>query len=310
MMLHGGTYHHYQTESTTHIVASNLPNCKMKLLRTLKVVKPSWIVDSVQKGSLLDYRNYLLYTSKAQTRLDFGQKEVESAPLVQETKTSSENSKSDSLLQTDLLTSDVTEGRHSSRATARNAAEPNFLSEFYSHSRLHHISTMGALFKQYVAQLREASDGRFPGQERLCESGTRNNNSHNFCGGSVIMHIDMDCFFVSVGLRDRPHLRGLPVAVTHAKGNITSTHQRKGVDRAFEFNYYNQKAGLETITHVDETDSMSEIASCNYEARKCGLKNGMFLGTALKLCPNLKTIPYDFEGYKQVSQWLYDTIAA
>ena len=34
----------------------------------------------------------------------------------------------------------------------------------------------------------------------------------------VIMHIDMDCFFVSVGLRNYPHLRGHPVAVTHAKG--------------------------------------------------------------------------------------------
>ena len=34
----------------------------------------------------------------------------------------------------------------------------------------------------------------------------------------TMMHIDMDCFFVSVGLRSHPHLRGLPVAVTHAKG--------------------------------------------------------------------------------------------
>ena len=40
----------------------------------------------------------------------------------------------------------------------------------------------------------------------------------------VIMHIDMDCFFVSVGLRNHQHLRGLPVAVTHSKaGNGSSS---------------------------------------------------------------------------------------
>jgi DNA repair protein REV1 len=40
-----------------------------------------------------------------------------------------------------------------------------------------------------------------------------------------------------------------------------------------------------------------------------GLKNGMFVGTALKLCPDLKTIPYDFDQYKEVALTLYDTIA-
>ena len=45
---------------------------------------------------------------------------------------------------------------------------------------------------------------------------------------------------------------------------------------------------------------MSEIASCSYEARAAGIYNGMFMGGALKLCPSLVAIPYDFEGYKEV----------
>ena len=54
---------------------------------------------------------------------------------------------------------------------------------------------------------------------------------------------------------------------------------------------------------------MSEIASCSYEARALGVKNGMFMGTALKLCPDLQTIPYDFESYQKVARTLYDTVA-
>lgn len=54
---------------------------------------------------------------------------------------------------------------------------------------------------------------------------------------------------------------------------------------------------------------MAEIASCSYEARKCGIKNGMFVGQALKLCPQLQFIHYDFDAYKQVSYQLYDSVA-
>ncbi len=59
----------------------------------------------------------------------------------------------------------------------------------------------------------------------------------------------MDCFFVSVSLRKHPDFRGKAVGVAHAKGN-----------------------------KVDGTESWSEIASCSYEARECGVKNGMFVG--------------------------------
>jgi len=59
------------------------------------------------------------------------------------------------------------------------------------------------------------------------------------------------------------------------------------------------------LEDIDESCSMSEIASCSYEARAAGIYNGMFMGSALKLCPTLKAIPYDFEGYKEVPDHLY-----
>lgn len=46
MMLHGGQYHMYYSRSkTTHIIATNLPNSKIKELRDEKVVRPEWITE-------------------------------------------------------------------------------------------------------------------------------------------------------------------------------------------------------------------------------------------------------------------------
>lgn len=47
-------------------------------------------------------------------------------------------------------------------------SDQNFLGEFYNNSRLHHISTMGANFKTYVADLRTKNpDRKFPAREKL-----------------------------------------------------------------------------------------------------------------------------------------------
>ena len=62
---------------------------------------------------------------------------------------------------------------------------------------------------------------------------------------------------------------------------------------------FGNEGNREKIQKITESAgiSMSEIASCSYEARKAGVKNGMFMGSALRLCPDLQTIPYEFERY-------------
>ena len=57
-------------------------------------------------------------------------------------------------------------------------------------------------------------------------------------------------------------------------------------------------------------ESTSEIASCNYVARDFGIRNGMSLGRARKMCADIQTIPYDFELYQEVSIQLYSILLA
>ncbi|MGV6989138.1 DNA polymerase IV [Testudinibacter sp. P80/BLE/0925] len=81
-----------------------------------------------------------------------------------------------------------------------------------------------------------------------------------------IIHIDMDCFFAAVEMRENPTLQGKPVAV----GGTTS---QRGV-----------------------------LSTCNYEARKFGLHSAMPTALALKKCPNLVLLPGNMALYKQVSE--------
>ncbi|XP_060165361.1 DNA repair protein REV1 isoform X3 [Globicephala melas] len=61
---------------------------------------------------------------------------------------------------------------------------------------------------------------------------------------------------------------------------------------------------------IDSVLSKAEIASCSYEARQVGIRNGMFFGQAKQLCPSLQAVPYDFHAYKEVARTMYETLAS
>ena len=165
-----------------------------------------------------------------------------------------------------------------------DAKDENFLSTFYGKSRLHLISTLATDLKLFVNELKQSADYDLKTRQQLpLELYNKEDNKINLNKDErVVFHLDMDCFFVSVSLRNKPNLQNQPIGIAHSKGKKANSKD--------DFSY-------------------SEIASCNYEARQYGLKNGMLVGTAKRLCPNLKLIDYDFEQYSKCSRHIYELVA-
>ncbi|TEY77430.1 hypothetical protein BOTCAL_0055g00030 [Botryotinia calthae] len=87
-----------------------------------------------------------------------------------------------------------------------------------------------------------------------------------------VMHVDFDSFFCAVSLKSAPEFVDKPAVVAHGSG------------------------------------TGSEIASCNYPAREFGIKNGMWMKSAIKLCPDIKVLPYNFPAYEDASKLFYEAI--
>lgn len=69
----------------------------------------------------------------------------------------------------------------------------------------------------------------------------------------IAFHVDMDSFFASVEVRERPELKGLPVVV--------GSNPTGGAGRRI-------------------------VSTCSYEARKYGINSALPISQAYKLCPD------------------------
>lgn len=159
---------------------------------------------------------------------------------------------------------------------------PGFLQKYHEESRLHQLSTCD--FPFFFDLLRLADHIISIGKAKLraelqaladAKSSSEQVKPKKSRRRRYILHVDFDCFFAAVSTRDRPDLVGKPVAITHGNaGNSTS----------------------------------SDIASCNYAAREFGVKNGMWMEEARKLCPSIICLPYEFLKYEEASKTFYEVI--
>ncbi|KAL7912093.1 hypothetical protein GGI35DRAFT_306278 [Trichoderma velutinum] len=345
---HGGGFLQYLDSKTmaTHIITATLPPKKAVEFSRYRIVKPAWVVDSIKAGKLLPWADYRVlgespsqkvlkfdsdrgltqsspaarrgykeqtensfYTSqiKGEVQRDVATQLTEKSPLSSRW----QNDRSGELLQSTeeplasvsnetysmsnagdeeikdepmdfeqqpapvstspadpsiIHPKNMTSEEHNAlllsdpKIRKSSTANPDFLKQYYSESRLHHLSTWKANLKSSMQRL--AAEKGLSNRKVKSRPGSR----------KYIMHVDFDSFFCTVSLKRHPEYLDKPSVVAHSTG-----------------------AG-------------SEIASCNYVARKYGVKNGMWMKRALELCPDLKVLPYDFPAYEEVSRQFYDAI--
>ena len=94
--------------------------------------------------------------------------------------------------------------------------------------------------------------------------------------GRIILHVDMDCFFAAVDERRDPSLRGRPVIV----GSDPKGGRGRGI-----------------------------VATCNYEARRFGVRSAMPISVAYRRCPKAVYLRPDFHLYSAASRRIMELLA-
>ncbi len=84
-----------------------------------------------------------------------------------------------------------------------------------------------------------------------------------------VLHVDMDAFYASVALRERPELRGVPVIVGGGSRGV--------------------------------------VLSANYLARQYGVRSALPMTRARRLCPQAVVVPPDYDTFTQVSASVMET---
>ncbi|KAK1755334.1 hypothetical protein QBC47DRAFT_383423 [Echria macrotheca] len=344
LVQHGAGFLQYLDSKTmaTHIIASSMPPKKTVDFTKYRVVKPAWVIDSIEAGRLLPWTEYRVIEDgprQKTIKLDGGKmlsqaaqqsprgyrEQTENSFYTSQFRRSSglhsqgssspfqpksaRKSVVDAIEDADDMDLDnpVVDEPPSPEFPARQDQEPTGepgepekpvapdLSEhgfkqkeitseehnamLLSDPKIRKSSTANPDFlKQFYSESRLHHLSTWKAQlkarmqKMAADRGPVSKGIRRKGSRRYIMHVDFDSFFCAVSLKRAPEFRDKPAVVAHSHG------------------------------------SGSEIASCNYPARKFGVKNGMWMKRALELCPDLKVLPYDFPAYEEASELFYTAI--
>jgi len=253
-----------ETPEVTHVLCPTVSYAKAEIIKKRKsstqkfYVKPEWVVDSLKKGKVLDIAPYIIEAVKhVKGIMDVAEalagslcKKVSpldgaGSNMTAKTSRKTTTTKTAKTNTTTTTVSSSTAGISNSCGNRTCGTDPNFLQEYWSNSRLSYIG-------RHLQRQKKPSS-----PTKLTSAGTQNSITYVF-------HIDMDYFFASVLLRDKPHLQDKAVAVGH------------------------------------ETTKNGELSTCNIAARRAGVKKGMWLKKARELCPDLVVLNYDYDLFNEV----------
>lgn len=315
VILHGGKFLNYlhNKGAATHIICDRLTPRKKLEFRNYKVVKAMWIADCVEQNRLLDWKEYRLIDDVEydQQRLGFERLANVDASSSEGFEDIEEEAMDDDEIDVDLVDMNPDQSTEfpvkQQLANATAAGERDSVDNEGGDEELPADNTSKLpiilQFKGARSNVRKhnAMDAKHPdflkhffANSRLHHLSTwkadlRSKFLRLVAGRAkpnetkaeieeterIVLHVDFDCFFATASALSHPSLdiNKDPIAVSHG-------------------------------------GKSSDVASCNYVARRQGVLNGMWLGRAMKLCPNLQVIDYDFNTYEKCSSAFYNYLVS
>jgi len=277
IILYGGKFiHHLSSKgAATHVIATRLTPRKEIEFKNYKVVKPEWITESIAQGKKLKWSDYSVI------KLDYGQKRL---PFEEQEKEDVHHQDlQDNVQDQDVLDPAApVEEEDDHDMIPLTQEEPKPLNDVSLDEAIDakHPDFLKIFFTKsrlhhlstWKSDLR--AEFLIVALNQAKERKPFKDNNKDF---KVIMHIDFDCFFATASSLSHPEIdfKNKPVCVSHG-GN--------------------------------HPNSSADIASCNYICRKFGVKNGMWVRSAKRLCPELIVLDYDFPTYEKISKQFYQIL--